>query len=191
MIAASDIFQVRKYSGHQHGGQHHEDDQADQGLPATSAPQVGPMNEEVTSVFGHVVGVGQGVLDLQGLVVGELVGLHAHGVAPMVVTRGWCSRATLADGFFAGGDVGVLRPGDGELRAAAELDAEVEPALDDGNQDGEQDQDARRSANQSLRLADELVGPLAGVELVAEVARLAICCNPSPRASSVLGAGRP
>ena len=100
-----------------------------------------------------------------------------------VCTRTWSLPTVVTVDLAQVGDAGVrhrvLHVGDGgvgdggldlEVRAALELDAPLEAADPDG-EEGDRDQD-RRDDVPAAAAADEVVGDLAGVELVTDVTEL-------------------
>ena len=152
--------------GHQQGHEDHEDDQAQQRLLGDGLAPGGTDEVRGDLVLADPVRLLQAVADGQGLLIVQLLGLHAHGARSDVRDRGLGLRSGLGHGLLAERGVGVLHTGHRELGAAAELDAEVEPAAHQG-QPAADEQQQRGDGEPEPPLLDERVGALSGVELVA------------------------
>ena len=123
-------------------------------------------------VLRDSVGRGQGIGDLRVWSRAELVGLHAHGVRRRCWSRsGWCSGATPTHGLFhrrrcPRGPTSETVNSEPPRNSMPRL----KPPLTTGTRIESEHQDAG-DREPELALADEVEGPLAGVEVVAE------CCE--------------
>ena len=128
------------------------------------------MSEALTAPSCDAEGLGQGRAGLVGAL-GRRLGLHPDGVLADDRRDDVAADAGLADGGLRLLLVvlAVAHALDAELRATAELDAEVEPAGEDADE-GEDDEDAREGVPRLLP-TDEVDRPLAGVEVVADLRR--------------------
>src|SRR5690606_19775594 len=115
----------------------------------------------------HVGGRGQARRDGAGLGIAHLIGLDADRV---FADRGHLGGRARHDFLDRGGGrdlVGTLHVVDGELRAARELDRELDRP-EQGHQ-RRSDHEDRGDEEPQLAAADEREGRLAGVEVVAEL----------------------
>ena len=98
----------------------------------TSAPQVGPMKDDATSVCGTSYAWASAVVTCFVSRCGELVGLDSHAAVADDRDPGYRLGDDLRDSVDGGLLLRALDARDLELRSAAELDPEVEPALRTG-----------------------------------------------------------
>ena len=152
---------------HHHDGEHDEDDEAAKGLRGDVCSPTGADERRRNIVLWHTVRVGQRQRDVVCFIVGELVRLHPQPSQPHRCHVGHLAgNHTLhsVNGWLLGS---VSHVGDLELRATAELDAEVEPAGQERDYDrhGHQHQ---RDGIPDTALGNEVERTCTRVEIVSE-----------------------